>query len=53
MAELNITLLLFAELAEACGTNSLATTCAAGTSIESLLTQLAEAHPHIAVPIAV
>ena len=48
MAELKLELLLFADMAQACGTDRLAFTCPRGTTVEALLTTVIDAHPALA-----
>ena len=48
MAEMTLDVLLFADAAQACGTDRLPTTCTEGTTVDQLLTLLIEHHPELA-----
>ena len=49
MADMSIELLLFAEVAQECGTPRLSVRCATGSTVDQLLDDLSERHAPIAV----
>jgi molybdopterin synthase sulfur carrier subunit len=48
MAEMTLEVLLFADVAQTCGTDRLSTTCPQGSTVDQLLTLLIVHHPELA-----